>query len=167
MGYAVPAAIGAKAGCPNRQVIAIDGDGSFQMTSQELATAVTENLPICVVVLNNGVLGMVRQWQELFYNKRYSATDLSRTSPDLVKLAEAYGGVGFRITEQDQVREVLTEAFAVRDKTVIVDVWIDPDAKVFPMVPVGQSNSNVLESAAEWYASEAANAAAASNMAPS
>lgn len=167
MGYAVPAAIGAKAGCPDRQVIAIDGDGSFQMTSQELATAVTENLPICVVVLNNGVLGMVRQWQELFYDKRYSQTDLGRVSPDLVKLAEAYGGVGFRITNQDEVRDVLTEAFAVRDKLVIVDVWIDKDAKVFPMVPVGQSNSNVLESAAEWYASEAAKAAAASNMAPS
>lgn len=167
MGYAVPAAIGAKAGCPDRQVIAIDGDGSFQMTSQELATAVTENLPICVVVLNNGVLGMVRQWQELFYNKRYSQTDLTRVSPDLVKLAEAYGGVGFRITEVDEVRDTLTKAFAIRDKLVIVDVWIDPDAKIFPMVPVGQSNSNVIESAEEWYASQAAQHAAQSNMAPS
>ncbi|WP_336249461.1 biosynthetic-type acetolactate synthase large subunit [Stomatohabitans albus] len=167
MGYAVPAAIGAKAGCPDRQVIAIDGDGSFQMTSQELATATTEQLPICVVVLNNGVLGMVRQWQELFYNKRYSQTDLTRTSPDLVKLAEAYGGVGFRITNEEEVRDVLEQAFAIRDKLVIVDVWIDPDAKVFPMVPVGQSNSNVIESAAEWYASEAAKAATSSNIAPS
>lgn len=167
MGYAVPAAIGAKAGCPDKQVIAVDGDGSFQMTSQELATAVTENLPICVVVLNNGVLGMVRQWQDLFYNKRYSQTDLTRTSPDLVKLAEAYGGVGFRITETDQAREVLTQALAIRDKLVIVDVWIDPDAKIFPMVPVGQSNSNVVESAEEWFASAAAQSSTQSNMAPS
>ena len=152
MGYCVPAAIGAKVGRPDVPVVAIDGDGSFQMTLQELATARTENIPVIFTVINNGVLGMVRQWQELFYEQRYSQIDLGANVPDLVKLADAYGMPGFRCDSPDDVDATLDKAFAVGDRPVLVDFRVDPTEKVFPMVPAGASNDDIVESIEEWHA---------------
>ena len=152
MGYCVPAAIGAKVGMPDATVVAVDGDGSFQMTLQELATATTEGVPVVFCVINNGTLGMVRQWQELFYDKRFSAVDLGFDVPDLVKLADAYGCVGLRCERVDDVGPTLDKALAVADRPVIVDFRVSQDEKVFPMVPAGGSNDLILESAEEWYA---------------
>jgi acetolactate synthase I/II/III large subunit len=161
MGFCVPASIGAKIGCPERTVVAIDGDGSFQMTLQELATARTENVPVIFCVINNGSLGMVRQWQELFYNRRYSEVDLPVDVPDLVKLADAYGCVGLRCAKPEDVDSTLDKAFAVGEIPVIVDFRVDPNEMVFPMVPAGANNDNIFESAEEWYAqAPSANAAA-------
>ena len=151
MGFCVPAAIGAKVGQPDRKVIAIDGDGSFQMTLQELATAKTEDIPVVFCVINNGSLGMVRQWQELFYGERYSSIDLGFEVPDLVRLAEAYGMPGYRCDDPDDVEATLDKAFSVTDSSVIVDFRCDPTEKVFPMVPAGASNDDVIESAEDWY----------------
>ena len=151
MGFCVPAAIGAKVGRPDVPVVAIDGDGSFQMTLQELATAQTENIPVIFTVINNGVLGMVRQWQELFYEKRYSQIDLSMGVPDLVKLADAYGMPGFRCDTADDIDATLDKAFAVGDRPVLVDFRVDPTEKVFPMVPAGASNDDIIESIEQWY----------------
>jgi acetolactate synthase-1/2/3 large subunit len=151
MGFCVPAAIGAKVGRPDETVVGIDGDGSFQMTLQELATARTEGVPVIYCVINNGALGMVRQWQELFYRQRYSQVDLGYDVPDLVKLADAYGCAGFRCTTVDDVEQTLDKAFAVDDVPVIVDFRVDVDEKVFPMVPAGGSNDRIVESADEWY----------------
>ena len=151
MGFCVPAAIGAKVGQPAQKVIAIDGDGSFQMTLQELATARTENIPVVFCVINNGSLGMVRQWQELFYGERYSAIDLGFEVPDLVRLAEAYGMPGYRCDDPDDVDATLDKAFGVTDSPVIIDFRCDPTEKVFPMVPAGASNDDVIESAEDWY----------------
>jgi acetolactate synthase-1/2/3 large subunit len=160
MGFCVPASIGAKIGCPDRTVVAIDGDGSFQMTLQELATARTENVPVIFCVINNGSLGMVRQWQELFYNQRYSQVDLPVDVPDLVKLADAYGCVGLRCAKPEDVDSTLDKAFAVGEVPVIVDFRVDPNEMVFPMVPAGTNNDNIFESAEEWYAqASSANAA--------
>uniref|UniRef100_U5FCA3 Acetolactate synthase n=1 Tax=Desulfovibrio sp. U5L TaxID=596152 RepID=U5FCA3_9BACT len=142
MGFGFPAAIGAQMAFPDRLVIDVAGDGSIQMCIQELATAVCYGLPVKIVILNNGYLGMVRQWQELFYEKNYCATCLD-VAPDFVKLAEAYGAAGFRVTDPGQVESVLSAAFAL-PKTVIVDVVIDPEENVAPMVPAGKSITEMI-----------------------
>jgi acetolactate synthase-1/2/3 large subunit len=143
MGFAVPAAIGAKAGLPDETVFAIDGDGCFQMTCQELITASTERIPIKVAVMNNGNYGMVRQWQKLFYGSRYSATELTDHTPDYVKLAESMGCVGLRAEQPGEVGPALEKALAVDDAPVVVEFKCDPDEMVFPMVPAGGSNDDV------------------------
>ena len=145
MGYGVPAAMGAKAGRPEATVWCIDGDGCFQMTNQELATCALNGIPIKIAVINNGALGMVRQWQTLFYNQRYSNTDLqSRRIPDFVKLAEAYGCVGLRCESPDQVDAVIEKAMAINDAPVVIDFVVHEDAMVWPMVPAGLSNDEIL-----------------------
>ena len=148
MGFAVPAAMGAKAAEPDRVVWAIDGDGCFQMTNQELATCVINEFPIKVAIINNSSLGMVRQWQTLFYNERYSNTDLHtshdrRRIPDFVKLAEAYGCLGLRAESQDQVDQVIGQALATNDRPVVIDFVVHRDAMVWPMVPSGVSNDKI------------------------
>jgi acetolactate synthase-1/2/3 large subunit len=150
MGFCVPAAIGAKVGRPDLPVVAVDGDGSFQMTLQELATASTEHVPVIYCVINNGVLGMVRQWQELFYEKRYSQIELGTDVPDLVKLADAFGCAGYRCERAEDVDQTLDKAFAVGDVPVVVDFRVDPEEKVFPMIPAGGSNDDIIESVDEW-----------------
>lgn len=137
MGFGFPAAIGAQIAFPNRLVINISGDGSFQMNSQELATAVQYRLPVKVAILNNGCLGMIRQWQEFFYEKRYICSSLEGISPDFVKLAEAYGAVGFRATQPEEVIPTLKKAFSIREP-VVIDFVIDPCENVYPMVPAGE-----------------------------
>jgi acetolactate synthase-1/2/3 large subunit len=144
MGYAVPAAVGAKAGMPDRMVIAIDGDGCFQMTFQELITAAEENIPVKIVVLNNANLGMVRQWQKLFYDNRYSATELSYSNPNIPMLAEAMGCVGLRAESPQDVVPTIEKGLAVNDRPVVMEFVCDPDAMVFPMVIAGGSNDEVL-----------------------
>ena len=146
MGYAVPAAMGAKMGCPDTEVWAIDGDGCFQMTNQELATCAIEGIPIKVAVINNGNLGMVRQWQTLFYQERYSQTDLSthsRRIPDFVKLAEALGCVGLRCEREEDVAEVIAQARAINDRPVVIDFTVGADAQVGPMGAAGTSNDEI------------------------
>ncbi|MGE5581795.1 MAG: biosynthetic-type acetolactate synthase large subunit, partial [Bacillota bacterium] len=135
MGFGFPAAIGAQVGNPDRLVINIAGDGSFQMNIQELGTAVAYQIPVKVVILNNFYLGMVRQWQEFFFNKRYSATVLD-TNPDFVKIAEAYGGKGFRVTDPKELKAVLTEGLNTPGP-VVIDCQVDRDENVLPMVPAG------------------------------
>ncbi len=147
MGFAVPAAMGAKVAEPGRTVWAIDGDGCFQMTNQELATCVINDIPIKVAVINNSSLGMVRQWQSLFYNERYSNTDLhtsvGRRIPDFVKLAEAYGCVGLRCERPEDVEETIRKAMEINDVPVVVDFVVHRDAMVWPMVPAGVSNDDI------------------------
>ncbi len=143
MGYGFPAAIGAKVGCPDKTVIDIAGDGSFQMNSQELATAVTNDIPVKVAILNNKFLGMIRQWQELFYDKRYSASRLD-TSPNFTKLAEAYGALGIEVTKPGEVRSAIKEALA-SDKPVVIDFQITPEENVFPMVPAGAAINEIID----------------------
>nr|WP_286968103.1 MULTISPECIES: acetolactate synthase large subunit [Arsenicicoccus] len=148
MGYSVPAAMGAKAGDPDRVVWAIDGDGCFQMTNQELATCVVNDIPIKVAIINNSSLGMVRQWQTLFYNERYSNTDLHTSHdqiriPDFVKLAEAYGCVGLRCDDPAKIDETIQAAMAINDRPVVVDFVVSRDAMVWPMVPAGVSNDEI------------------------
>ena len=153
MGFAVPAAIGAKVGLGDSvPVVAIDGDGCFQMTMQEIATAVQHHIPVVFCIINNGYLGMVRQWQSLFYEDRLSQVALPQGLPDLVKLADAYGIPGFRVDRVEDLDTVLTKARAITDQPVLIDFRVDPDEMVFPMVPSGGSNDEVLESAAEWFA---------------
>ena len=145
MGYAVPAAMGAKVGAPDTVVWAIDGDGCFQMTNQELVTCALNNIPIKVAIINNESLGMVRQWQTLFYNQRYSNTDLhSHRVPDFVKLADAMGCVGLRCESKEDVDRVIAEAMAINDRPVIVDFSVHRDAMVWPMVAAGTSNDDIL-----------------------
>ena len=144
MGFAVPAAIGAKVGRPDRTVWAIDGDGCFQMTAQELVTASSERIPIKVAILNNAYLGMVRQWQEMFYQERYSEVYLSPDLPDYVKWAEAMGCVAFRVEHPSDVGPVIDKANAIDDRPVVIDFRTDSQEKVFPMVPAGASNSDVV-----------------------
>jgi len=161
MGFAVPAAIGAKVGLGRDvPVVAIDGDGCFQMTFQELATAVQHDIPVVFCVINNGYLGMVRQWQALFYDDRYSQVKLPQALPDLVTLAEAYGIPGFRVERVEDLAAVLDKAAAITDRPVLVDLRVDPEEMVFPMVPSGASNDELLESAEEWFAKLAEQAAA-------
>ncbi len=144
MGFAVPAALGAAAGRPDRRVIAIDGDGCFQMTAQELATSTTENIPFITAIINNAHLGMVRQWQELFYEERYSQVHLTHDTPDYVKLAEAYSCVGLRAEHPDEVDAVIEKALSVEDRSVVIDFRCDPREMVFPMVPAGASNDDII-----------------------
>ncbi|MFS8100173.1 acetolactate synthase large subunit [Lentzea alba] len=146
MGFAVPAAMGAQAGAPDRTVWAIDGDGCFQMTNQELATCAAEGIPIKVAIINNGNLGMVRQWQTLFYDGRYSNTRLGthQRHPDFVKLAEALGCVGLRCEDQSEVDGTILEAMAVRDRPVVIDFVVGQDAQVWPMVAAGTGNDEVM-----------------------
>ncbi len=147
MGFAVPAAMGAKVGVPDRTVWAIDGDGCFQMTNQELATCTLNDIPIKVAVINNSSLGMVRQWQTLFYNQRYSNTDLhtsvGRRIPDFVKLADAYGAVGLRCERPEDVDATIEKAMSINDVPVVVDFVVHRDAMVWPMVPAGVSNDDI------------------------
>ncbi|CAM3016597.1 acetolactate synthase large subunit [Skermania piniformis] len=147
MGYAVPAAMGAKMGCPDREVWAIDGDGCFQMTNQELATCAVEGVPIKVALINNGNLGMVRQWQTLFYDERYSNTDLATHSlriPDFVQLAEALGCVGIRVETEAEVEPAIRRAQAITDRPVVIDFIVGADAQVWPMVAAGTSNDEIM-----------------------
>ncbi|MFC5753959.1 acetolactate synthase large subunit [Actinomadura rugatobispora] len=149
MGYAVPAAMGAKVGAPGTQVWAIDGDGCFQMTNQELATCAIEGIPVKIAVINNGNLGMVRQWQTLFYNERYSNTDLQSKEtttvriPDFVKLAEAYGCVGLRCDSAEDVDAVIAKAMEIDDAPVVIDFVVHQDAMVWPMVAAGTANDDI------------------------
>ncbi|MGF7233989.1 MAG: thiamine pyrophosphate-dependent enzyme, partial [Frankia sp.] len=158
MGYAVPAAMGAKVGRPDATVWAIDGDGCFQMTNQELATCAIEGIPIKVAIINNGSLGMVRQWQTLFYEGRYSNTDLAtlpsathagartagpRRVPDFVKLAEALGCVGLRCESPEDIDATIEKAMAINDVPVVIDFVVHPDAMVWPMVAAGASNDDI------------------------
>ncbi len=148
MGYAVPAAMGAKVAEPERLVWAIDGDGCFQMTNQELATCTINNIPIKVAIINNSSLGMVRQWQTLFYNSRYSNTDLNTGTdtvmvPDFVKLAEAYGCLGIRVEKEEDVDAAIKLAIETNDRPVVIDFIVGRDAMVWPMVPAGLSNDAV------------------------
>jgi acetolactate synthase-1/2/3 large subunit len=144
MGFAVPAAMGAQIGRPGELVVAIDGDGCFQMTAQELATCAIEGLPIKVLIFNNGFLGMVRQWQELFYDERYSEVHLGTAIPDYVKLAEAYGCVGLRCEQSGDVDAVLEKALSVSDVPTVVDFRTHDAEGVFPMVPAGHSNDDLV-----------------------
>ncbi len=144
MGFAVPAAIGAKVGRPERLVWAVDGDGCFQMTAQELVTASAERIPVKIAILNNAYLGMVRQWQELFYEERYSEVYLSPDLPDYVKWAEAMGCVGFRVDHPDDVVPTIEKANAIDDRPVVVDFRVDYREKVYPMVPAGGSNDDII-----------------------
>ncbi len=144
MGYAVPAAMGAKVGQPDQVVWAVDGDGCFQMTNQELATCALNDIPIKVAVINNSSLGMVRQWQTLFYEGRYSNTDLHSTRiPDFVKLAEALGCVGLRCESAGEVDATIAKAMSINDAPVVVDFTVNPDAMVWPMVAAGTSNDAI------------------------
>jgi acetolactate synthase-1/2/3 large subunit len=144
MGFAVPAAMGAKVGKPDMRVVAIDGDGCFQMTAQELATSATEQIPFVTAILNNGYLGMVRQWQELFFDERYSGVWLDPNVPDYVKLAEAYGAVGLRVDSPDEVDTAIEKAYSITDRSVVIDFRVDPGEMVFPMVPAGGSNDDII-----------------------
>lgn len=141
MGYGLPAAIGAKVGCPDSIVFDIAGDGSIQMNIQELATAVHYNIPVIVAILNNGYLGMVRQWQEIFYDRRYSFTDI--TGPDFVKVAEAYGAMGIRVTDPKEVKPALKKAIAAK-RPVLIDFVVEREENVFPMVPPGGAIHKML-----------------------
>jgi acetolactate synthase-1/2/3 large subunit len=144
MGFGLPAAIGAKIGCPEAVVINIAGDGSIQMNSQELATAALNNVPVVVAIVNNGYLGMVRQWQELFYDKRYSHSSLRRgESPDFVKLAEAYGAIGLRVTKPSEVEPALAKALKAK-KPVMIDFIVEQEENVFPMVAPGASLDDMI-----------------------
>ena len=158
MGYAVPAAMGAKVGAPNTPVWAIDGDGCFQMTNQELVTCSLNDIPIKVAIINNESLGMVRQWQSLFYQGRYSNTDLhSKRIPDFAKLAEAMGCVGLRCESKGDVDRIIKEANAINDAPVVVDFNVHRDAMVWPMVAAGTSNDDIMiarELAPDWDSQE-------------
>jgi acetolactate synthase-1/2/3 large subunit len=144
MGFAVPAAIGAKVGRPDRMVWAVDGDGCFQMTAQELVTASSERIPIKVAILNNAYLGMVRQWQEMFYDERYSEVYLSPDLPDYVKWAEAMGCVGLRVETPEEIQPAIDKANNIDDRPVVIDFRTDSQEKVYPMVAAGQSNDDII-----------------------
>ena len=144
MGFSIPAAIGAKVGRPERTVWAVDGDGCFQMTAQELVTATVERIPIKVALLNNSYLGMVRQWQEMFYGERYSEVYLSPDTPDYVRWAEAMGCVGIRVESPEEVEPAIEKANSINDRSVVVEFRVDSGEKVFPMVPAGMSNDELV-----------------------
>jgi acetolactate synthase-1/2/3 large subunit len=144
MGFSIPAAIGAKVGRPERTVWAVDGDGCFQMTAQELVTASVERIPIKVALLNNSYLGMVRQWQEMFYGERYSEVYLSPDTPDYVRWAEAMGCVGIRVESPEEVEPAIEKANSINDRSVVVEFRVDSGEKVFPMVPAGSSNDELV-----------------------
>ena len=144
MGFSVPAAIGAKVGCPEKTVWAVDGDGCFQMTAQEMVTAAAEKIPVKIAILNNAYLGMVRQWQELFYEERYSEVYLSPDLPDYVMWAEAMGCAGFRVETPEDVVPTIEKANAINDRPVVIDFRTDYREKVYPMVASGTSNDDVI-----------------------
>jgi acetolactate synthase I/II/III large subunit len=144
MGFSIPAAIGAKMGRPDRTVWAVDGDGCFQMTAQELVTATVERIPIKVALLNNSYLGMVRQWQEMFYDERYSEVYLSTDVPDYVKWAESMGCVAIRVESPEEVEPAIEKANSINDRSVVVEFRVDAGEKVFPMVPAGSGNDDIL-----------------------
>ncbi|MFD0737094.1 acetolactate synthase large subunit [Planotetraspora mira] len=159
MGFAVPAAMGAKMGRPDATVWAVDGDGCFQMTNQELATCAIEGVPVKIALINNGNLGMVRQWQTLFYEQRYSNTDLQRVKriPDFVKLAEAYGCVGLRCERPEDVDATIRKAMEINDVPVVIDFVVHQDAMVWPMVAAGTSNDDIKyarDMAPKWESEE-------------
>ena len=143
MGFGFPAAVGAKIARPEKEVFAIEGDGSFIMNIQDIATAVQYRIPIKVVIINNEFLGMVRQWQEFFYDSRYASVCLS-VQPDFVKLAESFGAVGLRATKPKEVRSVLQEAMSINDRPVIIDMVVDREENVLPMVPAGKSYREMI-----------------------
>ncbi len=146
MGFGFPAAIGAKIACPDKTVIDIAGDGSIQMNIQELATAVSNNIAVKVIILNNSCLGMVRQWQELFYKKRYAFTCFKeKGQPDFVKLAESYGAIGYRVQRKNELEKILVKAFEEKEKPVFVDCVVFQNENVFPMVPSGASLTEMME----------------------
>jgi acetolactate synthase-1/2/3 large subunit len=144
MGFGIPAAIGAKAARPEATVICVDGDGCFQMTAQELATSVLEGLPIVVVIVNNGYLGMVRQWQDMFFEERFSQIKLTHAVPDYARLAQAYGAAGFTVESEDELAETLAEAVEC-GRTAVVDCRVDPREHVFPMIPAGAAALDLVE----------------------
>ena len=144
MGYGIPAAIGAKAARPEATVVCVDGDGCFQMTAQELTTAVIDDLPIIVVLVNNGYLGMVTQWQDMFFDGRRSHVGLGADVPDYVKLAEAYGGVGMLVESEAELEPALREALAL-NRTVVIDCRVDPAEQCFPMIPSGAAAIDMVE----------------------
>ena len=144
MGFAIPAAIGAKVGRPDKTVWAVDGDGCFQMTAQELVTATVERIPVKIALLNNSYLGMVRQWQEMFYDERYSEVYLSTETPDYVKWAESMGCVAIRVESPEEVQPAIDKANSINDRSVVVEFRTDSNEKVFPMVPAGASNDDVI-----------------------
>ncbi|HCV37100.1 MAG TPA: acetolactate synthase large subunit, partial [Acidimicrobiaceae bacterium] len=146
MGFSIPAAIGAKVGCPDKMVWAVDGDGCFQMTAQELVTATVEKIPIKVALLNNSYLGMVRQWQEMFYGERYSEVSLSKDVPDYKAWAESMGCVAMRVDSPEEIDAAITNANEVDDRPVVIDFRVAAAEKVYPMVPSGASNSDLLVS---------------------
>ena len=146
MGYAIPAALGAKAACPDKEVWAVDGDGCFQMTNQEITTAAMEGFPFKVALINNGNLGMVRQWQTLFYDGTYSHTKLGGETayvPDFVKLSEALGAEAIRVTTKEEVIPAIERARAINDRPVVVEFIVGEDAQVWPMIAAGASNSDM------------------------
>ncbi len=144
MGYGLPAAVGAKAARPDATVVCVDGDGCFQMTCQELATAVLEDLPIVVVIVNNGYLGMVQQWQTMFFDERLSHVHLTHQVPEYATLAEAYGAAGFTVSSEDELEPVLAEALAL-GRTAVVDCRVDPREQCFPMIPAGAAALDLIE----------------------
>jgi acetolactate synthase-1/2/3 large subunit len=144
MGFSVPAAIGAKVGRPDRMVWAVDGDGCFQMTAQELVTAAAERIPVKIAILNNAYLGMVRQWQEMFYEERYSEVYLSPDLPDYKMWAEAMGCVGMRVESPEEVAPAIEKANAINDRPVVIEFRTDSAEKVFPMVAAGASNDEIM-----------------------
>ncbi len=154
MGYAIPAAIGAKVGTPDELVWAIDGDGCFQMTGTEMITAAVEHIPIKVALLNNESLGMVKQWQHLFYDGRLSETELHPHTPDFAKFAEACGGTGLRADHPSEVAGVIEQAMSINDRPVLIEFRCDPEAMIFPMVPAGGSNDDIAMSREDFMSVE-------------
>jgi acetolactate synthase-1/2/3 large subunit len=144
MGYGLPAAMGAQVARPDEVVWDIAGDGSIQMNIQEMATCVAEKIPVKIAVLNNGYLGMVRQWQTLFFKNRLSHTDIAVGTPDFVKLAEAYGAVGLRVTQDSEVDGAIKKAMAVKDRPTLIDFQVARDENVMPMVPAGGTVEEML-----------------------
>ncbi len=145
MGYGFPAAMGAAFGCPDRPIVCITGDGGFQMTAYELATAVEYEVPVKIAIMNNECLGMVRQWQELFYNKRYSHSILKKGNPDFVKLAESYGAVGYRASNNEEMDDILAKAMKINDRPVVMDFRVEPRENCYPMVPSGAALNEMVE----------------------
>jgi acetolactate synthase-1/2/3 large subunit len=142
MGFGLPAAMGAQLACPEKQVVAVVGDGGFQMTNQEIITAIQYGIPLKVVIMNNGYLGMVRQWQEMFYDRAYSEVDLS-ISPDFVKLAEAYGALGLRAEKPGELTEVLERGLNF-EGVAIMDIVVSKEENVFPIVPAGGNSRDMI-----------------------
>jgi acetolactate synthase-1/2/3 large subunit len=145
MGYGFPAALGAAIGHPDRTVVAITGDGGFQMTAIELVTAAHYKVPVKVVILNNGYLGMVRQWQEIFWGGRYSHSELASSNPDFVKMAESFGAIGYRAKTRAELDEALCKMMEEKNLPVVVDVWVSQEENVYPMVPAGAAIFEMIE----------------------